>query len=167
MYFRRVTTQDLPLLLEWAQDKRYDEFFRRTPPVCEWANPHQVESAFPTHYLVVLNNDIIGFVALTFEDPFAKSMRFGMMLVEEKRQHLKEVKEYIENLCFNELAANRLSCVVLTHREKLIERLCGYGMDVEGVLKNSSFYRGKLVDECLLAVTREKWLTYLVAPRGQ
>lgn len=164
MYFRRVTSQDLPLLIEWATDERYDEFFRRTPPVCEWANAHQVESAFPTHYVVLDNDEAIGLVALTFEDPFAKSLRFGMMVTVEKRDRLKDIKDYIENLCFNSLQANRLSCVVLMHRQKLIEKLCSYGLEIEGITKQSSLYRGKLHDECILAVTREKWEMYLVQP---
>jgi len=157
MHFRRVTSQDLPLLIEWATDERYDEFFRRTPPVCEWANPHQVETAFPSHYMVLDESKEIGLVGLNFDDPFAKSLRFGMMVIAEQRHRLKDIKDYIENLCFNQLSANRLSCVVLTHRDKLIERLCSYGLEVEGVLKASTLYRGKLHDECVLAVTREKW----------
>lgn len=159
MYLRRVTTQDLPLLIEWAQDERYDEFFRRTPPLCDWNHPNLVESTFSNYYIIMKNGKELGLASMGVEDPFSKSFKVGgMMIHNHTMQESKELMDHMLDIGFNQLLMNRVTTVVLAHRVKLQERLTNYGFRLEGIFKESALYRGKLTDERLYAIRRNEWV---------
>jgi len=163
MHFRRVTSQDLPLLTEWAHDERYDEFFRRTPPACEWSHPGLVESTFANYYMVMKDGRELGLASMGVEDPFAKVFKVGGMLITgHTMAESRQVLDYMVDLAFDKLLMNKIVTVVLSHRKKLQERFMAYGFKLEGVFKESSLHRGKLVDEHLYALRRDEWLASLV-----
>lgn len=167
MHFRRVTSQDLPLLIEWAQDERYDEFFRRTPPICEWAHPGLVETTFANYYVIVKDGKELGLASMGVEDPYAKTFKAGAMMIKgHSMQDSKQMMDLIADLAFNKLSMHRIVMVVLAHRIKLHERLVNYGFELEGVFKESSLHRGKLVNEHQYALRRDKWQACL-AKQGQ
>jgi len=159
MHFRRVTSQDLPLLIEWAHDESYDEFFRRTPPACEWSHPNLVENTFANYYIIMKDGKELGLVSMGIEDPYAKTFKAGAMMIKgHTMQESLQMMNLIADLAFNRLAMHRIVMVVLSTRIKLHERLVGYGFRLEGVFKESSLHRGKLVDEHLYALRRTEWV---------
>lgn len=161
MYFRRVTSQDLPLLIEWASDERYDEFFRRTPPTCEWSHPALVESMFANYYFMMKDGQELGLASMGVEDPYAKVFKVGGMLkVGHTMEESKLMLDYMVDLAFNKLSMNKIVTVILSHRTKLHERFLGYGFKLEGVFKESALHRGKLVDEHQYALRREEWQAF-------
>lgn len=158
MYFRRVTSQDLPLLIEWAQDERYDEFFRRTPPICEWAHPGLVEGVFANYYVIMKNGQELGLASMGVEDPYAKTFKAGAMMIKgHSMEDSKYMMDLMADLAFNKLCMHRIIMIVLANRFKLHERLKGYGFELEGIFRESTLHRGKLVDEHLYALRRETW----------
>jgi len=168
MYFRRVTSQDLPLLIEWATDERYDEFFRRTPPACEWSHPGVIENMFSNYYFIMKNGREIGLASMGIEDAYSRTFKAGAMMIKEHTMaDSLEMMHYIADLAFNKLVMNRITMLVLSHRRKLQERLLGYGFKLEGVFKESALHRGKLVDEHQYALRREEWQASSAAQQGQ
>jgi|GEM_PF-2960316 len=158
MYFRRLTAQDLPLVIEWAQNEKYDEFFRRTPPLCDWAHPGMFENIFSQYYMIVESDKNLGLVSMGVEDPYAKTFKAGAMMVSEHTMEQSwAMLQQLLDLAFNKLSMHRVVMVVLSTRTKLHERLKKAGFELEGVFKESTLHRGKLVDEHLYALRREKW----------
>jgi RimJ/RimL family protein N-acetyltransferase len=158
MHFRRVTSQDLPLLIEWATDERYDEFFRRIPPVCEWAHPALVESSFANFYVMMKDGRELGLASMGVEDPYAKVFKVGGLLTAgHTMDESKLMLDYMVDIAFNKLSMNKIITVILAHRHKLHERFLGYGFKLEGLFRESALHRGKLVDEHQYALRREEW----------
>lgn len=166
MHFRRVTSQDLPLLIELAHDESYDEFFRRTPPTCEWSHPNLVESTFANYYFMVKDGKEIGLASMGIEDPFAKVFKVGGLMIKgHTMEESKLMLDYMVDLAFNKLSMNKIVTLILSHRTKLHERFLKYGFRLEGVFKESALHRGKLVDEHQYALRREEWQAYSVQQR--
>lgn len=155
MYLRPVTIQDFDLVISWAQNPELDEYFRRTPPVCDWAEPNKFMTQMSDKYMVVKNNEAVGMVSMGIIDQLSRSAEWGVLLAKKAKEDSTKVEQIVRDILFNRLGCNRLFCRILSHRDGIKRNLEAAGYKHEGTLTNSCLYRGHLVNECIYGVTRE------------
>jgi RimJ/RimL family protein N-acetyltransferase len=154
MHLRPVTIEDFNMVLEWAQDPNLDEYFRRTPPLCDWAEPSKFMQQMGDKYIVMKNNNAIGLLSMGIEDHLSRTAKWGVLLAKKDRGDSNKVNEVVKNILFDKLGCNKIFCIILSHRDGLKQNLEDAGYEHEGTLKKSCLYRGKLVDECLYSLLR-------------
>jgi RimJ/RimL family protein N-acetyltransferase len=156
MYLRPVTIQDFDLVISWAQNPELDEYFRRTPPVCDWAEPNKFMMQMGDKYIVVKEDETIGLLSMGIVDQLSRNVEWGLLLIKKEKEDSTKVEQIIRDVLFNKLGCNRLFCRILSHREGIKRNLEKAGYKHEGTLRKSCLYRGKLVDECLYSLLKEE-----------
>lgn len=154
MHLRPITIEDFNMVIEWAQDPRLDEYFRRTPPVCDWAEPSKFMQQMGDKYIVIKNGEAIGLLSMGIEDHLSRTAKWGVVLAKKERGDSVKLNELLKEIFFNKLGCNKIFCVILAHREGLKQILLDNNYTHEGTLKQSCLYRGKLVDECIYSLLR-------------
>lgn len=155
MYLRPITIEDFNMVVEWAQDPRLDEYFRRTAPLCDWAEPNKFMLQMGDKYIVVKDGESVGLLSMGIVDHLSRSAEWGVLLVKKDREDSAKVELLVRDLLFNKLGCTRLFCRILAHRDRIKQNLETAGYIHEGTLKKSCLYRGELVDECIYAILRK------------
>lgn len=155
MHLRPTTIQDFTTVIEWANNPELDEYFRRVPPVCDWATPEKFLAQMGDKYIVIKNGEVVGMVSMGIVDQLSRSAEWGVLLTKKDREDSTKVEKIIREILFNRLGCNRLFCRILSHRDRIKQNLEAAGYKHEGTLQSSCLYRGQLVNECIYAITRE------------
>jgi RimJ/RimL family protein N-acetyltransferase len=155
MHLRPVTIEDFNLVIEWAQDPQLDEYFRRTPPVCDWAEPSKFMQQVGDKYIVVKNGEAIGMLSMGIDDPLSRTAKWGVALAKKEPGDSVILNTMLKDIFFNRLGCNKIFCIILSHREGLKQILKANNYKHEGTFRKSCLYRGKLVDECVYSLLKE------------
>lgn len=158
---RTPSLADVPIIHEWAEDSEVSEYFRRFPPLCEWRLPEQTLAGITPAFSICENDVLVGLCQLVNHDSNAKSIEIGLM-IDKKRctnRKLNSASAYnqLSTYLFNHLRYNKLYMKVLTHRDKLVKRLQASGWAIEGLLRQSVYFKGEFQNEILLSVLKEDW----------
>lgn len=156
MYLRPVTIQDFDLVISWAQNPELDEYFRRTPPVCDWAEPNKFMAQMGDKYIVIKDDNAIGLLSMGIEDVLSRTAKWGVLLAKRESGDSTKLNNLVKEIMFDRLGCNKLFCIILSHREGIKRNLEKAGYKYEGTLRKSCLYRGKLVDECLYSLLKEE-----------
>lgn len=155
MHLRPITIEDFNMVVEWAQDPRLDEYFRRTAPLCDWAEPNKFMVQMGDKYIVVKDGESVGLLSMGIEDHLSRTAKWGLLLAKKERGDSNKLNDLIKDILFNKLGCNKIFCVILSHREGLKRILEDAGYEHEGTLKKSCLYHGELVDECIYSILRK------------
>jgi len=155
MYLRPITIYDFDLVLEWAQNPELDEYFRRTPPLCDWATPEKFLAQMGDQYIVVKEGAAVGLLSMGIDDPQSRTVKWGVLLAKKDAGDSTRVNNLVKQIAFDKLGCNRLICIILSHREGIKKNLLAAGYQYEGTFRNSCWYRGKLHNEDQYGLLRE------------
>ena len=154
MYLRPVTIHDFDMIIEWAQDPQLDEYFRRTPPLCDWATPEKFLAQMGDKYIVVKDVEAVGMLSMGIEDHLSRVAKWGVLLAKKERGDSTRLNNIVKEVLFNRLGCNKIFCVILSHRDGIKHNLEAAGYKYEGTLRRSCLYRGALVDECVYSILK-------------
>lgn len=156
MYLRPVTIQDFDLVISWAQNPELDEYFRRTPPVCDWAEPNKFIAQMGDKYIVIKDDNAIGLLSMGIVDQLSRNAEWGLLLTKKEKEDSTKVEQIVRDILFDKLGCNRLFCRILSHRDGIKRNLEKAGYKHEGTFQRSCLYRGQLVNECIYGIVKEK-----------
>lgn len=153
--------EDVETIQRWYKEPELREYFRRYPPLVEWRRPEQTLQGLGAAFCVYEGNTLVGLCQIVNYDPSSKSVEVGMLVDKTKasNRHNVSFKAY-KQLCdylFNSQGYQKLAMRVLTHRTKLVKRLCDVGWRVEGELRKSTSLDGKPANEFYLGLLKEDY----------
>jgi RimJ/RimL family protein N-acetyltransferase len=144
-------------VIQWAERKDMQDFFRRFPPVMDWCDVNKVMQLFGSHYLITVDGAVVGLCQLGQWDQYAKSAEISMIIdqnmVSNRPAVSEEAAQQLTNYAFDHVGCEKLYVKILTTRKTLCRRFIEYGFQVEGTLRNS--IKGQ--DEWLLGLLKEEY----------
>ena len=158
---RPITNDAVPQLVNWAEETKNKEFFRRYPSLMEWCDVTLALQVFATSYLLCEDARIVGLVNFGTNDPYSRSIEFGLLIDYTANRDISNVTvestDKVADYVFNNLHYNRLTCRILASRDKLSQRLEKFGFKKEALLEQSACINGEFHNEFLYALTKERY----------
>lgn len=170
VYLQSVTFEDVEQVQAWYKDPELQEYFRRYPPLEEWRLPEQTLQGLGAGFAIFEGAQLVGLCQTVNYDPSAKSVEVGLLVDTKKasnreavsREAYTQLAEYL----LNGLGYRKLYMKVLTHRTKLVKRLASGCWKVEGELRDSCTFKGKLLNEYLLGLLKKDFNAWKNQARG-
>jgi RimJ/RimL family protein N-acetyltransferase len=148
-------------VVEWAQDPKLSDYFRRYPPIQDWHQPEQIIAGLGVGYMVVEDDKVVGLAQLLNNDARAGSVEMAMLVDKGacKEPEVVASKAYIM-LCdyiFEYLNYQKIYMKVLESSKGLQKYLINGKFKQEGYFKRSCRYKGELVGEIMLSLFKEDY----------
>lgn len=149
------STEHASLLMQWASRSSNSEFFRRIPPLMNWATPEATLALWKGSWTILEDGRPVGIGIASFGTQADRSCEVGLMIDADASSQrsltsalaMRQAFEY----CFDYCNVHKITMRVLTTREGLKQNLLKLGCSVEATLRDSIFFQGEYHDEWLLS----------------
>jgi len=156
-------------VLLWAEKPELREYFRRSPPIMDWATT--VDKAMGWCYVIYEDLKPVGIVQLLNQESQARSIETAVMvdkdLCSDRKLVSLQIYKQIAQYIFFYMDYNKMYMKILAHREKLASRLKSGNWIVEARLRRSCKFEGQLVDELVLGLLKEDYKLWVQEQQEQ
>ncbi len=163
---RAVRLEDIPLLMNWFNDQVISKFMYSPGTI-------NSEESLIESFFVMVHSDIdlmledrvsgktIGFLSIYDQDPVNNSAEISFLIGDNELRGKglgKEIAKLTVNICFDELALNRVVASATVENVRSVKALEAVGFKRVGLLREYQIVDGKKYDEHLLEMLREDHL---------
>jgi UDP-4-amino-4,6-dideoxy-N-acetyl-beta-L-altrosamine N-acetyltransferase len=165
--FRKVSKDDLPMILRWRTDPEITRYFStdieyNLEKQVSWYKQF-VRSRYPLeHWIICHNGKPIGFLQLEDYKPEIQQTSWGYYIGELKYKILGGlIPAYFYNYIFfnRDALISKVTGHLFSSNVKVLAIHSYYGVKEVKVLKNHICKYGEMFDIILIEMTREKWIS--------
>lgn len=156
-----IDPNQLLVLLDWYENPKLAEYFRRYPPAMDWGRADLIAQYLKGAYFIYEDGKAVGLVQLGHDDPIARTVEIAMVIdpstCSDRFRASRVAYTEICNYIFDYMNYEKAYMKVLTTRTKLRDRLQADGWSVEGTLRQSCPFQGERCDEWVMGLLKNDY----------